>query len=156
MSDGQILKPGQTLMETWTIEYEGTPYPHRDGKRIKGRLHTWPHTTYYMSTQHGETVDEVRLDVALALARGIVDDASAFKHDTRDINMRDTLSWLESVETEVKEELEEYVQTPATTFPLDINKGVMLGAKLNFLADMIARFKEDNDFYPEEAEADGS
>lgn len=65
----QSIKHGQTLTETWTVEYTR---PHL-GKPIEARL-WWPHHTIYAMHAKGDTVEEARLELVRRLAAAIADD----------------------------------------------------------------------------------
>lgn len=68
MSD-QTLRPAQRLEEDWTVDYERPGF----GRPIVARLR-WPHNTVYCVRGEGQTVEEARLALVLALAAAIADD----------------------------------------------------------------------------------
>jgi hypothetical protein len=141
------LAPEQKLTEMWEIQYEGR---ERRGQRpyriVTGTIKHWFHSTYYGgATGEGETVQEARLAMVLGLARAICNDESAFSYDAEQIGKSIMLHWFQD---KLKELVAEFDVEDLTE-----KQSKKLRRRIKFLEQLTAEWQEDNDYWPEEADA---
>lgn len=151
---GQKLRPEQTLIEPWAIQYEaGKP-----GAPMIARLMNWPNTTTYLVRGYGETVEEARLNLITMLARAIHEDPNPFGDLGNVAHIAQVVKFLRALTDEGNEQPDEpgefrqrsdyYLPDQLTESDKDMLPNGW-GLVIGHVIDMLCSWA---DYYPEEGE----
>jgi hypothetical protein len=148
----QRLINGQTLHESWSIEFEaGKP-----GAPMIARLRDWPNSTYYLVRGYGETIERARADLLLKIAAAIHEDPDPFGnlgHVTHVSQVYKFLLALKQGEHTPENPDDHYKPASDYYLPDQLGPDETLPENWQDVIDQVVNlFSSWSDYYPEEAD----